>query len=142
MTLGQYLIQYRAAHDISQRQLAVKCGVSNGYIAMIEKNLNPNTGKPIIPTLPQLKKIALGMGMSLSELIEVVDDMPVEMVAASDLRFSLSRSTENSLTPVEQELLRKFRCLDDRGKSAVLNTLEHEYTALPGEKTISAPKQA
>ena len=44
--------------------------------------------------------------------------------------------------PTEQDLIRKFRCLDLRGQSAVLNTLEHEYDTFPGDKATPAPKEA
>ena len=47
-----------------------------------------------------------------------------------------------NLTAQELELIRKFRHLDERGKSAVLNALDHEYATLPGDKAAPAPKQA
>ena len=46
------------------------------------------------------------------------------------------------LTRAEIDLIRKYRRLDDRGKSAVLNVLNHEYESLPGEKASPAPKEA
>lgn len=79
MTLSELVIQYRAEHDLSQRQFAIQCGVSNGYIAMLEKNQNPKTGQPMVPTIPSLMKIASGMGMTLSELFANVEDMPVDL---------------------------------------------------------------
>lgn len=45
-------------------------------------------------------------------------------------------------TEDENELIRKFRCLDDRGRSAVLNVLNYEYESQTGENTVSAPKEA
>lgn len=42
----------------------------------------------------------------------------------------------------EISLIKKFRLLDARGQSAVLNTLEHELASLPGGNASSAPKQA
>lgn len=45
MTLGEIIVKYRLEHGLSQRQFALRCGLSNGYIAMIEKNRNPATGK-------------------------------------------------------------------------------------------------
>ena len=82
MTLGQFIINHRKSKNLSQRQFAALCNVSNGYIAMVEKGLNPKTKKPIIPTLMQLKKLASGMGISVSELIDAVDDMPVVLSAS------------------------------------------------------------
>lgn len=139
MTLGQFLVQYRTSRSLSQRQFALMCNVSNGYIAMIEKGLNPKTKKPIVPTLPQLKKLASGMGMSVSALVDAVDDMPVDL---SSVVPRHDTSLESTLSATEQELICKFRMLDDRGKAAVLNTLEYEYKSLTGEKTESLPRQA
>lgn len=79
MKLGDLIREYREAHDLSQRQFAVQCDLSNGYISILEKGINPNTGKPVTPTLPQLKKLSDGLSITLSELLEQVDDMPVDL---------------------------------------------------------------
>ena len=79
MTLGELICTYRTSHGLSQRQFAIQCDLSNGYISILEKGINPNTGKPVIPTLPQLKKLADGMGLTLSELFDQADDMPVDL---------------------------------------------------------------
>ena len=79
MKLRELIRNYRESHDCSQRQLALQCGLSNGYISILEKGINPNTGKPVTPTIPQLKKLAEGMGMTLNELLEQVEDMPIDL---------------------------------------------------------------
>lgn len=79
MTLSELVMEYRKEHNLSQRQFAIQCGVSNGYIAMLEKNMNPKTGQPMVPTIPSLMKISSGMGMTLSELFSSVEDMPVDL---------------------------------------------------------------
>lgn len=78
MTLGEYILNYREEHDISQRQFARMTGLSNSYISMLEKGLNPSSGKPIVPTLLAFNNIANAMNMSLDELFSVVDDTPVD----------------------------------------------------------------
>lgn len=79
MKLGDLIREYREQHDISQRQFAEKCDLSNGYISILEKGANPNTGKPVTPTIPQLKKLSLGLGMTMMEMLESVDDMPIDI---------------------------------------------------------------
>lgn len=81
MKLGDLIRSYRESHDLSQRQFALRCDLSNGYISILEKGINPNTLRPVTPTIPQLKKLADGMGMTLSELFEKVDDMPIDFGA-------------------------------------------------------------
>lgn len=86
MTLGDFICKYRNDHGLSQRKFAEICGLSNGYISMLEKGYNPNTNKPLVPSLTQLKKLADAMGMTVMQLFETVDDMPVDIaqIAGSD----------------------------------------------------------
>ena len=35
MTLGDCIREYREAHDLSQRQFAELCGLSNAYISIL-----------------------------------------------------------------------------------------------------------
>ena len=73
MLLGEIVQKYREEHHLSQRQFAMKCGISNGYISMIEKNENPATGKPVEVSLPKLKAIANAMNISADELMRITD---------------------------------------------------------------------
>ena len=52
MTLSDLVQEYRREHGLSQRQFASICGLSNGYISMLERNVNPKTGQPVTPSLP------------------------------------------------------------------------------------------
>jgi transcriptional regulator with XRE-family HTH domain len=79
MKLGDLIREYREKHDLSQRQFALGCGLSNGYISMLEKGKNPKTGKPVTPTLFQLKKLADGMNITIMELLERIDDIPIDI---------------------------------------------------------------
>lgn len=79
MTLGEYIKAYREKHRLSQRQFAAIVTLSNGYISMLEKGVNPKTGRPITPTPQQLKKIAQGMGMTLHELLLEIDDIDIDI---------------------------------------------------------------
>ncbi len=79
MKLGDLIREYRQEHDLSQRQFADKCGLSNGYISILEKGINPNTGKPLIPTLPQYSKLAKGLDLTIMEMWDIVDDMPIDI---------------------------------------------------------------
>lgn len=79
MKLCEMITKYRTEHQLSQRQFSKMCSLSNGYISMLENERNPKTGLPVKPTLDALKKLASGMGMTLSELLSVADDMPVDL---------------------------------------------------------------
>lgn len=88
MTIGDVVRQYRQEHQISQRQFAYRCGLSNGYIAMLERNVNPTTGKPIVPGIIQVRSIAHAMGLTLDELIRMVDGDGTVSLAADVKRIS------------------------------------------------------
>ena len=75
MTLAEFVIAYRSQHNLSQRQFAERCGISNGTISNIEKGQNPATKKKIKTDPETLKKIATGMSISIHELLQRVDDM-------------------------------------------------------------------
>ena len=79
MTLSEAIIKYRKDHDLSQRQFALKAGLSTGYISMLESNINPKTKQPLTPTMPVLKKIANAMDISVDALFAIVDDMPISL---------------------------------------------------------------
>lgn len=95
MKLGELIKAYRDDHDLSQRQFAIQCRLSNGYISMLEKNLNPKTGRPVTPTIPQLKKLADGMGVTMSTMLEQVDDMDVDLTSAIALFDDSEETIEN-----------------------------------------------
>ena len=80
MKLSNVIIDYRNRMQISQREFARRCGLSNSYISFIENEYNPRTGKPIVPTIEQYQKIASCMSLSLQQLFEMLDeDSPVEL---------------------------------------------------------------
>lgn len=79
MTLGQIIKAYRIRNHLSQRQFALLCDVSNGYISMLEDERNPKTNEPIVPSLVTMKKIAKAMNMTLNDLMSQADDMEVSL---------------------------------------------------------------
>lgn len=74
MTIGEKVKLYRDTHGESQRQFAIRAGLSNTTVASLEKGINPNTGKVFAPDLETLKKIARAMSLSVPELLGEDDD--------------------------------------------------------------------
>ena len=58
--LGSRLKTLREAHNLSQRELAKRAGVSNAIISMIEQNRSS-------PSVGMLKKLLDGFPLSLAE---------------------------------------------------------------------------
>lgn len=74
MKLSEIILEYRSRMQISQREFARRCDLSNSYISFLEKETNPKTGKPMVPTIEQYKKLADGMEISLQRLFEMLDE--------------------------------------------------------------------
>lgn len=66
-------------------QFARESNLSKAYISILERNCNPSTGKPAIPSLETIKAAASAMNMDVNYLISVVDpDQMVELNSNSD----------------------------------------------------------
>lgn len=122
MTLKDLIIEYRNDHGLSQRQFATACGLSNGYISMLEKEMNPNTKLPVTPTLPKLKQLASGMGMSLTDLLVKVDDMPVELILDDAASKKLVPEIEDEL---DAEIMKIISGLTPEKKQQALSYIQY-----------------
>ena len=77
MELRTIIKKFREEHNLSQREFAARCrGITNGYISMIEADFNNHTGKPPRPSVEKLEAIARGMGISLADLMDKLNDVP------------------------------------------------------------------
>lgn len=74
MFLGDLIKEYRTKNKISQRDFAKKCNLSYTYISALEKNIDYRSGKPISPTLETIRSVAIGMSMSLDDVLKILDD--------------------------------------------------------------------
>ena len=123
MTLADFIVAYRHKEKLSQREFAKKCNLSNGYISMLERGFNPKTKEPIKPSLTQIKKLADGMGISIMELFDAVDDMPVDIsIVAESVSFNRGPG-ENTLTEAESLMLELFRKIPDEKKAVAIELL-------------------
>lgn len=114
MTIGEIIKNYRAERKISQREFAIKCGLSNGSISLLEKGINPKTNEPIIPSLPTLNTLAQGMGITIDELLEKMGDTEI----------SLSRTSERKQNSRTAEYIALFNQLDDDAQKLILSQIK------------------
>ena len=106
MTLGEKLISYRKAQGLSQRAFAEKSGISNGTISNIEKGTDRH-GEKYLTTLSTANAIAKGMGISLQELLNEVDDELTISGSENEIKIKNQRAIEilnqvDELTPEQQ----------------------------------------
>lgn len=74
MYIGELIKKYRTEHSLSMQDFSKIAGVSKAYIGVLEKIYNAKTGEPVAPTLDKMKSIAAAMGLSLDELLKLLDE--------------------------------------------------------------------
>lgn len=80
MKLGQVIKIYREENNISMEDFSKASGISKGYISMLEKDKNPQSGKPITPSIDMYENAAKGMNMSIESLISLTKGEDVDLV--------------------------------------------------------------
>lgn len=118
------LKQLRQSKGLSQMDLAKLLKISKSSVNMYERGERE-------PGLETLEKIADLFNVDLDYLLGKTDHTSHALIPSG-----------RDISAEEYELILKFRKLDNRGKSAVLNVLNHEYESLPGEKARTTPKEA
>lgn len=73
MKLHDAITSYRLETGLSQREFAKRCNLSHNTISLLEKGVNPRSGKSLIPDTMTYKKIADGMGITMDELFMKLD---------------------------------------------------------------------
>ena len=86
-------------------------GISKPYVSMLEANKNSNGGKPIVPSVETLQKVARVIGISLDELLRKLGDKKI------DIR-------QSSFNADEAELVDGYRQLPPDRKQLVKSLVE------------------
>lgn len=80
MILGDLIKDYRREHGYSMDQFAKLSGLSKAYISILERNVNPVNGKPVIPSLETIKAVSQAIGMDFNDVIAMLDgNQPVSL---------------------------------------------------------------
>ena len=119
--LGDWLKMYRAKHNMTMQDLADACGFSKAYVGMLEKGINPTTGKPVSPTVQTLDKIARGTGQDIDSLLKCLDgDQPVTL-----------STSPNVLSDEQATVLKAYDELNSDGRRdfwSYIEFLKFKYT--------------
>lgn len=131
MTLGDLISGYRRKNKVSMDEFAKMAGLSKPYISMLEKNKNSRSGKPIIPSVKTIKKVAKVLNMTFEDVIKALDK---NQEISLDDNFSEIPDGESThlfaCTPEEETIIKKFRRLTHTGKQTVLAILDIQYEAV------------
>lgn len=116
MELKTFINSYRTEHNLTMEQFAKSASLSKGYISMLEKGYNPQTGKKIIPSISALNNIAITTGTDLDHLLKIIDDIEVSLDSpAQDLIIS---------NPQEEQLIIGYRNLTTANQKELLAYLD------------------
>lgn len=116
MELKTFINSYRTEHNLTMEQFAKSASLSKGYISMLEKGYNPQTGKKIIPSISALNNIAIATGTDLNHLLKIIDDIEVSLDSpAQDLIIS---------NPQEEQLIIGYRNLTTANQKELLAYLD------------------
>ena len=131
MKLSDIIRNYRLSNNLSMDELALRAGLSKGYISMLENGTNPRNKKPINPTLESLQKISNAMGIDVDMLLQNMDSK--EKVILSSSTPPLSAPT---LPADEENLLTGYRQLNQTGKDKVMDYVSDLLDSERYSKTI------
>ncbi|WP_288311732.1 helix-turn-helix transcriptional regulator [uncultured Selenomonas sp.] len=115
----------RQSSNLTQAKLAEILGVSQQAVGLWERGKN-------MPSHDLIRQIALYFNVSTDYLLDNTD-IPSEIISSP----APPAASAPPITPQDRELLRKYHELDQRGRQAVLDTIEreHSYTAPKAEDT-------
>ena len=74
MILGDLIKQYRKQNGCSMDVFAQRSGLSKAYISILERNVNPVNGKPVIPSLETIKAVSQTIGIDFNDVIAMLDE--------------------------------------------------------------------
>lgn len=113
MTLSEIVKNYRNINHLSMQEFADRCGLSKGYISMLEKGQHPQNARKLVPTIETLAKIAKGMNTDIDTFISALDfDTFVKVNAEQDTdvdffeSISVLRSAWDVITEQDKAIIK------------------------------------
>lgn len=105
MHLGEIIKEYRSKNNLSMGDFAEKSGISKAYISILEKNRDPRNGKKVTPSIPIIKKAALGMNVTFDELFNSLDNDTVVSFKSSPLLSQITETAAKLHEPRQEKVL-------------------------------------
>ena len=105
MTLGEIIKKYRTENKVSMEYVAKQCGITKGYVAMLEKNVNSKTGRPVKPTVETIAKVSKGLHLDIDTVFDMLDD-------DYEIKISNFKFNESDYNESVSELKKKIEHLE------------------------------
>lgn len=74
MTLGEIIKEYRTEHHLSMEEFGRRIGASKQYVSILERNINPSTGRPPKPTYEKILAVANAIGETFDSVMRKLDE--------------------------------------------------------------------
>ena len=116
MELRTFINSYRKKHDLTMEEFAKLASLSKGYISMLERGYNPQTGKKIIPSISALNNIAKATETDLDYLLKVLDDIEVSLDSPAQSLIITNQQ--------EEQLIFGYRNLSHKNQEELLAYLD------------------
>ena len=117
MTIGELIVLHCKRTGLTHQRFAELCGVSKGYISQLINERNPTTGRPITPTIETYIKIAEAMQITIDQLFQQIDDVPVALKKKSNDRTD----TVKAISDIEYALTGEIHDLSEAEMQDVLD---------------------
>ncbi|MBS6664100.1 MAG: helix-turn-helix transcriptional regulator [Coprobacillus sp.] len=91
---------------MSLREFADLIGISHTYLKKLETGINPNTGKPVSPTIEMLSDISKSLHVSLEYLLEMSGYLKVNNLADEYQSFTTPQEALNFI--LKQEMIADY----------------------------------
>ena len=72
ISLGDLIKKFRSEHGIIQDDFAERSGLSKAYISILERNSNPSTDRPAVPSMETIKAVSNAMGINFKDVVSVL----------------------------------------------------------------------
>jgi transcriptional regulator with XRE-family HTH domain len=119
MNLGDIIRNYRTEHEISQDVFAEKSGLSKAYVSILERNYNPKSQKPPIPSLETIKAVSSVIGSDFNDVIALLDGN-----TKISLKEKSAPVSEDALSNDEKLLIDLFRQIPSESRPLVLSMIK------------------
>ena len=137
MTLGQIVKRFRETNKITMEEFSQKSGLSRGYISMLEKNENPLSKKPIVPSLTTIQAVSKVIGIDVNEIIEKLDpDQSTRLSEARDDTIE-TKALDSRLRSIETA----YASLNDEGRQRLVQYAD-DLAGMEKYKRTDAPIKA
>lgn len=128
MTLGEIIKDYRVKNKVSMEAVANRCGLSKGYIAQLEKNVNPKTGRAIKPTADTIVNVCNGLHLDVNKVFDLLDDDYTIIVNSKGEpgEFYINCNTEEEYNRLS-ELVIYFRGVSEKAQAQIIERAKVLY---------------